>query len=59
MQTAPPNRTEIISAICALKRNKAAGPDGLPAELFAAAPAGYFFEKSWKSEILNERRFDH
>ena len=58
IRTVPPSRREIISAINALKRSKAAGLDGLPAELFIAAPAVTadlllpLVRKSWESETF-------
>lgn len=58
IQITPSNRREIISVIKVLKQIKAPRFDGLPAELFIAAPAASAdlllppTQKSWQSETF-------
>lgn len=67
IRTAPPSKTEIVEAIRKLKNNKAAGTDGIPAELFLANPTvsaaalhphiieawnAETFESDWKKGVI-------
>lgn len=60
IRTVSPSREEILTAIRALKNNKAVGLDGIPAELLRAAPTTSsellhpLIERAWETESFPE-----